>query len=689
MQVSRQGLKQHEQPAGRSDGFFAHHGIWAPGVRLFRKLNFVSKALIITLAFAIPTGLLVIWLVRAQADDALQSRMNATRQHVEVAHGIVVWAHAQEASGKLTREQAQKLARDAIAPLRYDGSEYFWINDMQPRMVMHPIKPDLDGSDLSGMKDPNGFALFKAFVATVQSQGKGFVSYQWPKPGSDKPVDKLSYVHGFAPWGWIVGSGIYVGELKDAMWREVAWVAATIAFSLAMAGYLFLSFYRVMDGGLKETRRHLRAMTNGDLTTSPSPWGRDEAAQLMLELRAMQDSLRTMVQRVRHASDDIVHSSSEIASGAMELSSRTEQGAANLEQSAASMEEISSTVKNTSHTTDEASRMARHNAEVAADGGRVMHDVVATMEAIRGSSAKIGEIIGTIDAIAFQTNILALNAAVEAARAGDQGRGFAVVASEVRMLAQRSAEAAREIKVLIGQSVDQVESGTAVVRKAGVTMQDIVASSQRVDQLLADVAHGAREQSLGVGQIGQAVQELDHMTQQNAAMVEETAAAAAAMKEQAQALADEVARFKMPEGGLAVAASNAPASHASHASDGSSAAGAFDFDKAIEAHRQWKVKLRKAIAHHEKLDADVICRDDRCPLGQWLHGAGGQQWGNKPRFVELLGKHAAFHKTAGAVARTINAGQYGQASALIDSGSDFARASTEVATVLAAVKREF
>jgi methyl-accepting chemotaxis protein len=342
------------------------------------------------------------------------------------------------------------------------------------------------------------------------------------------------------------------------------------------------------------------------------------------------------------------------------------------------MEEIASTVKNTSHSTDEASRMARHNAEVASDGGRVMKDVVATMDAIRGSSTKIGEIIGTIDAIAFQTNILALNAAVEAARAGDQGRGFAVVASEVRMLAQRSAEAAREIKGLIGQSVSQVETGTGIVRKAGLTMEDIVASSQRVDQLLGDVAHGAREQSLGVGQIGAAVQDLDRMTQQNAALVEQTAAAATAMKDQAHALAEEVARFKLPAGGAMQATAEAPTS-----------AVPFDFDKAVEAHRQWKVKLRKAIAEREHLDADYICCDDRCPLGQWLHGAGGQKWGSQPRFVELLGKHAAFHRTAGAVARTINAGQYDKASALIDAGSDFARASTEVATVLAAVKREF
>ena len=434
----------------------------------------------------------------------------------------------------------------AIQKLRYDGNEYFWINDMQPRMVMHPVKPELDGKELADLKDPNGFALFSAFVAKVRESGKGFVAYQWPKPGNDKPVDKISYVQGFEPWGWVVGSGIYTGDLREALLRQLAWDGSIAAAALLFAGYLFLSFYRVMDGGLKETRRHLRAMTDGDLSTSPSPWGRDEAAQLMLELSRMQESLRAMVLRVRRSSDEIVQSSGEIASGAMDLSSRTEQAAANLEESAAAMEEITSTVKTTADHTGEASRVASHNAEVAADGGRVMREVAATMDGIRSSSAKIGEIIGTIDGIAFQTNILALNAAVEAARAGEQGRGFAVVASEVRMLAQRSAEAAREIKALIGRSVEQVETGTGIVRKAGLTIDDIVGSSQRVNELLGEVATGAREQSVGIGQIGQAVQELDRMTQQNAALVEQTAAAATAMKVQANGLAEEVARFRMP-----------------------------------------------------------------------------------------------------------------------------------------------
>ena len=216
---------------------------------------------------------------------------------------------------------------------------------------------------------------------------------------------------------------------------------------------------------------------------------------------------------------------------------------------AGSMEQIAATVKSGAENTEEASRVARHNAAIAEDGGRVMHEVVETMEGIRGASARIAEIVGTIDGIAFQTNILALNAAVEAARAGAQGRGFAVVAQEVRMLAQRSAEAAKEIKALIGGSVQQVQAGAVVVRKAGHAMQDIVGASQRVSELLGTVATGAREQSHGIGQVGEAVGELDRVTQQNAVLVEQTAHAAADMRELARTLAEEVARFRIPADG--------------------------------------------------------------------------------------------------------------------------------------------
>ncbi|MBL8347866.1 MAG: cache domain-containing protein [Rubrivivax sp.] len=655
-------------------GFFAYHGFWAPGVRLFRLLRFSAKASIISLAFTLPLLAVLGWLITADYQHALQARKDATRQHVEIAHGIIAWAQAQEAAGKMPREQAQQAALRTLAGLRYDGNEYFWVNDMHPRVLMHPIKPELDGKDVGGMKDPNGLALFQAFVAEVRRAGKGFVAYQWPKPGHDQPVDKVSYVMGFEPWGWIVGSGVYTGDLREAALRRAAWIGGIVVGALMLAAYLFLCFYRVMDGGLRETRRHLRAMTEGDLTTSPAPWGGDEAAQLMLELRAMQESLRAMVLRVRRSSDDIVHSSSEIATGAMDLSARTEQAAANLEQSAASMEQIAATVKSTADHTHEAAQVARHNASTAATGGAAMANVVQTMEGIRASSAQIGEIVGTIDSLAFQTNILALNAAVEAARAGEEGRGFAVVASEVRTLAQRSAEAGRKIKALIGSSVEQVEAGASVVREAGTAIEAIVTDSRRVDELLGEIATSAGEQSMGVGQIGQAVQELDRMTQQNAALVEQTAAAASAMKSQAQRLAVEVARFRTPAGLEAE-------------SEQIAAPADFDFDKAIEAHRQWKVRLRKAIAEHARLDVDTICRDDQCPLGKWIHGAGGARWGTRPTFVELVETHAGFHRSAADVARQINAGQYAQAEQMIGSGSRFGQLSTEVATILTRAKR--
>ncbi len=528
------------------EGFFAYHGLWALGVRWFRNLRFTAKALIISLAFMVPMLALVLGLLANQSQQARQARMDATRQHVEVAHSMLVWAHEQERSGQMSREAAQDLAKRTIAGMRYDQNEYFWINDMHPRVVMHPTNPKLDGQDVSGLKDPNGFALFQGFVAQVRKDGAGFVAYQWPRPGSAAPVDKLSYVQGFEPWGWVIGSGIYVDDLRHDELRRWQWAGGITLLALLVAGYLFLCFYRVMNGGLRETSLHLRAMADGDLTQSPEPWGSDEAAQLMLDLRAMQESLRNMVRRVRQSSEQLVQSSAEIAAGAHDLSSRSEQAASNLEESAASMEQITATVNNGAAHLVQATQTARQSAQGATDGGRVMQEVVQTMDGIRQSSSRIGEIIGTIDGIAFQTNILALNAAVEAARAGEQGRGFAVVAGEVRSLAQRSAEAAREIKALIGTSMAQVQTGAQVVAKAGNAMQAIVGSSEEVDRLLEQVSAGAAEQNAGIAQVGQAIQELDRMTQQNAAMVEETAAAAASMSQLAQNLAQEVERFELP-----------------------------------------------------------------------------------------------------------------------------------------------
>jgi len=313
-----------------------------------------------------------------------------------------------------------------------------------------------------------------------------------------------------------------------------------------LAAYLLKCFYMVTRGGLEEVRSHLVAMTEGDLTTTPNPWGRDEAASLMLSLAQMQNSLRKLVSQVRQSADVIVHSSSEMASASSDLSRRTEHTAANLQQSASSMEEISATVQQTAGNARTAADLAGDNAEVAARGGQVIGQVVETMRGIHVSSNKISDIITVIDGIAFQTNILALNAAVEAARAGEQGRGFAVVAGEVRALAQRSATAAREIKTLIGESVQRVESGTQVVESAGKTIEEIVGNAQRINTLLNEIAQASADQATGVGLIGHAVHDLDQDTQQNSALVEQSAAASQGLRQQAMSLVEAVANFKLP-----------------------------------------------------------------------------------------------------------------------------------------------
>ena len=298
-------------------------------------------------------------------------------------------------------------------------------------------------------------------------------------------------------------------------------------------------------GGLQEVAGHLQQVTKGNLTTAPTPWGNDEAAQLMRSLGEMQTALRRMVGTVIESSRRVQTASEEIAAASQDLSERTERNAASLEETAASMDEISSTVKHAAERVASATTIARDNATAATHGGEVIQQVVKTMEGIRGSSHKIGEIIGVIDSIAFQTNILALNAAVEAARAGDQGRGFAVVATEVRALAGRSAAAAREIKALIGASIAQVASGNQVVADAGRTIGDVVANANRIADMMREIATATQEQTAGVAQVSTSVYELDQATQQNAALVEQTAAASGALSDQAQRLADESGFFRL------------------------------------------------------------------------------------------------------------------------------------------------
>ncbi|WP_332877439.1 methyl-accepting chemotaxis protein [Massilia sp. S19_KUP03_FR1] len=352
--------------------------------------------------------------------------------------------------------------------------------------------------------------------------------------------------------GLLAGQARVAAELDRRLQARIERLSATIHFQLALAlafvlvaCYLLLAFYKVMMGGLQEVAGHLQQITEGNLTTSPAPWGSDEAAQLMKTMGRMQTSLRDMVGIVIDSSASVQVASEEIAAASNDLSRRTEETAASLETTASSMEQIGSTVQHTAEAVKNAAAIVNDNARSASRGGAVMGQVVSTMNGIEQSSRKIEEIISVIDGIAFQTNILALNAAVEAARAGEQGRGFAVVASEVRILAQRSASAAKEIKVLIGDSMQQVQAGTTVAADAATTIAVIVSNAARIDKLMADVAASTAEQALGIAQVQLAMELLDTSTQQNAALVEQTAAASGTLSDQAQRLNEEISFFKL------------------------------------------------------------------------------------------------------------------------------------------------
>ncbi len=348
----------------------------------------------------------------------------------------------------------------------------------------------------------------------------------------------------------------FAATSQITVWTQVVLVSLA-ALGLALAGWwIGRSIWRSIGCEPSEAAEVANAIAHGDLASQLAVSGDDRS--IVAALARMREALAVIVAQVRESSDNIASGSSQIAGGNNDLSSRTEQQASALEETAASMEELSSTVKQNADNAREANQLALSASNVAVKGGAVVGEVVGTMKAINESSRRIADIIGVIDGIAFQTNILALNAAVEAARAGEQGRGFAVVASEVRNLAQRSAEAAKEIKGLISTSVERVEQGTALVDEAGATMTQVVESIMRVTQIMGEISTASSEQSAGVAQVSEAVTQMDRATQQNAALVEESAAAAMSLKDQADRLVAAVSVFTLTRGPAAVSSYAVP-----------------------------------------------------------------------------------------------------------------------------------
>ncbi len=538
---------------------------------VLQNLKVAQKLLILIIGALISIVLITGVFLFFHKQVMLQDRMTKTRHLVESAYGVLDYHDKKVQSGEMTEAEAQEQAMRIVEGMRYEEKDYFWINDMHPVMIMHPYVKKLEGTDISDFKDPNGKRLFVEFVNVVKAEGAGFVDYVWQK-GDDATnlLPKTSYVKGFEPWGWIIGSGIYVDDVQAAFYQESINYGVAILIAIIILSMIAFWISRSITRPLQKAVEIADQLAVGDVSMEITPEGRDEVGTLLRSMRKMSGAtrlitrvakevaeghldiairkrsdkdelmsaladmtghLKNVVQGVKSASLHITAGSQAMSDSAQILSSGAAQQAAAAEEAASSIEEMTANIRQNADNSLQTEKIATKAAEDAQQGGRAVEKTVVAMK-------EIAEKITIIEEIARQTNLLALNAAIEAARAGEHGKGFAVVAAEVRKLAERSQVAAGEINELSTSSV-------AVAEQAGRYLNDIVPDIQKTADLIQEISAASKEQDAGADQIGRSIQQLDVVIQQNASAAEQFASTAEELTSQAAELEKVIAFFAM------------------------------------------------------------------------------------------------------------------------------------------------
>ncbi len=476
-------------------------------------------------------------------------------------------------AGTITKEEAQKQAAEHIASMRYDGDNYLWINDLSPKMIMHPLKPELNGRDLGDNKDSNGKAIFIEMVKVCKENGKGFVDYAWSKPGNSLPVPKISHVELFKPWGWVVGTGIYVDDVNAQMRNILIGIGVALSIMILLTVVLAILVARSITVPVSILAKQTEQVSRGELNIEVSCSSDDEIGKLACSFKVMTENLRSIISHVASTSSQVAAAANQLTLTAEHIATGAEEVVSQANTVATAGEEMSATSGDIAHNCQMAAEGAERASKTAKNGATVVESTIVVMNQIASKvqesaktvenlgtrSDQIGAIIGTIEDIADQTNLLALNAAIEAARAGEQGRGFAVVADEVRALAERTTRATKEIGEMIKaiqketkgavvamvQGVHQVETGTIEAAKSGHALQDILQQINDVAMQVNQIATAAEEQTATTSEISSNMQQITEVVQQTSQGAQESAAAAAHLYGNAEELQRLVRQFKL------------------------------------------------------------------------------------------------------------------------------------------------